>query len=106
MVPQVPMTDDKIFNIVLRQPSPQLLDDCTCGPTPFHLYTDFPLIFLVFSIVLVTTPPSARIINYKIFKLLLMIHSAQVYCLSRFTSQIFTVSADVGYGTGLVIKIK
>jgi hypothetical protein len=32
----------KHLKIVLRQPSPQLIDDCTFGTIPFPLYREFP----------------------------------------------------------------
>jgi hypothetical protein len=30
------------FILFLRQPSPQLVDDCTCGTIPFPLFREFP----------------------------------------------------------------
>ena len=33
---------EKYFFTNCKQPSPQLVDDCTCGTIPFPLYRDFP----------------------------------------------------------------
>ncbi len=62
-------TDEKIFTIVVRQPSPQLFDDCTCGTIPFHLYRDFPVMaYLVDTYELQS--------HWRLFKVLLGIQTA------------------------------
>jgi hypothetical protein len=33
----------KYFVLFLKQPSPQLVDDCTSGTIPFPLYREFPV---------------------------------------------------------------